>query len=64
MMRKQVRLQGLIVGSRRQQIEMVRAMNALAFRPVIDRVFPLDSLADAFRHQKSRMHFGKIAVEF
>ena len=64
MMRKQVRLQGLIVGSRRQQIEMVRAMNALTFRPVIDRVFPLDALADAFRHQKSRMHFGKIAVEF
>ena len=64
MMIKQVRLQGLVVGSRRHQVEMVRAMNALGFRPVIDRVFPLEALADAFRHEESRTHFGKIAVEF
>jgi hypothetical protein len=33
-------------------------------KPVIDRSFPLDGLADAFRHQESGTHFGKICLEF
>jgi NADPH:quinone reductase-like Zn-dependent oxidoreductase len=64
MMIKQVRLQGLIVGSRRQQQQMIQALEATKIRPVIDRTFPLDGLADAFRYQESGSHFGKICVEF
>ena len=64
MMIKQVRLQGLIVGNRRQQQDMVRALDTLALRPVIDRRFRLDALADAFRHEESGTHIGKICVEF
>lgn len=62
MMRKQVRLQGLIVGNRRQQEEMVRGLETTGLKPVIDRTFPLEALADAFRYQESRAHFGKICV--
>lgn len=64
MMVKQVRLQGLIVGSRRHQKDMVRALEATGMRPVIDRSFGLKELADAFRYEKSGAHFGKICVEF
>jgi NADPH:quinone reductase-like Zn-dependent oxidoreductase len=64
MMIKQIRLQGLIVGSRRQQIQMVKGLEATSLRPVIDRTFALEGLADAFRYQESRVHFGKICVEF
>lgn len=64
LMAKQARLQGIIVGSRRQQIDMVRAMEVTGLKPVIDRSFPLDGLADAFRYQESGAHFGKICVEF
>jgi NADPH:quinone reductase-like Zn-dependent oxidoreductase len=32
-------------------------------RPVIDSTWPLSALADAFRHQESGRHFGKIAIE-
>lgn len=64
LMRKQARLQGLIVGSRRMQIEFVRALEGATWRPVIDRRFALDELAAAFRHQESGAHFGKIAVEW
>jgi NADPH:quinone reductase-like Zn-dependent oxidoreductase len=64
MMVKHVRLQGLVVGSRRQQQDMVRALGVLAFKPVIDRSFKLDELADAFRYEKTSAHFGKIVVEF
>ena len=63
MMAKQVRLQGLIVGSRRQQSDMVRGMEATGLRPVIDRVFPLAQLGDAFRYEESGSHFGKIGVD-
>ncbi len=63
LMAKQIRLQGLIVGSRQNQIDMVRAMEATDFRPVIDSVFALEDLANAFRHEEAGAHFGKICVE-
>jgi NADPH:quinone reductase-like Zn-dependent oxidoreductase len=64
LMAKQARLQGLIVGSRRHQRDLVRAIEANGMRPVIDRSFALDDIADAFQHQESGSHFGKICLEF
>lgn len=64
MMRRQIRLQGLIVGSRTQQQQMVAAMNTTGIHPVIDRRFALAELADAFRYEESNRHFGKICLEF
>lgn len=60
---KQLRLQGLIVGSRTQQQDMVRAIDANHMRPVIDKVFPLENIVDAFRYQETNQHFGKICLE-
>jgi NADPH:quinone reductase-like Zn-dependent oxidoreductase len=64
MMLKHIRLQGIIVGSRRQQQDMVRGLDALRIRPVIDRTFRLDTLSDAFRYEESGAHVGKICVEY
>ena len=64
LMAKQARLQGLIVGSRREQQDFVRALDASTIRPVIDRRFPLEQLADAFRFEMSGSHFGKIGIEW
>ena len=64
LMAKQARLQGLIVGSRREQADMVRAIDATGFKPVIDRSFSLDEIAEAFHYQASGAHFGKICLEF
>ncbi len=63
LMAKQARLQGIIVGSRAHQQEMIRAIEATAMRPVIDRTFKLADIANAFRHQESGLHFGKICLE-
>ena len=63
LMGKQGRIQGVSVGSRRDQIDMIAAIEANGLRPVIDRSFPLADLANAFRHQESGQHFGKICVE-
>lgn len=60
---KQLRLQGVLVGSRRQQQDMVRAIDANGLRPVIDRHFALDAIVDAFRHQESGQHVGKIVLD-
>jgi NADPH:quinone reductase-like Zn-dependent oxidoreductase len=64
LMAKQARLQGLIVGTRRQQQEYVAALEQAGIRPVLDRSFPLEQLADAFKLQQSGEHFGKIVVEW
>lgn len=59
---KAVTVRGVFVGSR----EMFEAMNGLieqaGIRPVIDRVFPLEQGADAFRHLESGSHFGKVVI--
>ena len=61
---RQLRLQGVLVGSRAQQQEMIRAIDANGIRPVIDKRFALDEIVDAFRYQESNQHFGKICLEF
>lgn len=63
LMAKQQRLQGLIVGSRQNQIDMVRAMETTGLKPVIDSTFALEDLAGAFRHEEAGAHLGKICVE-
>ena len=63
LMAKQARLQGLIVGSRRHQLDFVQALEVTRLRPVIDRTFRLDETAEAFRYEASGAHFGKICLE-
>ncbi|AIT81479.1 zinc-dependent alcohol dehydrogenase family protein [Novosphingobium pentaromativorans] len=62
-MMKQIRLCGLTVGARRHQEDMIRAIEANGLRPVLDRSFALEALADAFRYQETGSHFGKIGIE-
>jgi len=64
LMRKQQTLKGLIVGSREQQQDMVRALEAFDWKPVIDSRYPLERLAEAFAHQQAAGHFGKICLEY
>lgn len=64
LMAKQARLHGITVGTRRQQQEMVRALEVTGIRPVLDRSFALEEIADAFRHEEAGKHFGKICLEF
>jgi NADPH:quinone reductase-like Zn-dependent oxidoreductase len=63
LMAKQIRLQGIVVGSRSHQLDMIRGLEATGIRPVIDKTFALADLADAFRYEAAGGHFGKIGVE-
>jgi NADPH:quinone reductase-like Zn-dependent oxidoreductase len=60
---KNAALKGITVGSRAQQIDMIAAIEANGIEPVIDSTFALEDIADAFRHQESQKHFGKICLE-
>ncbi|WP_374309493.1 NAD(P)-dependent alcohol dehydrogenase [Methylocella sp.] len=60
---RQLRLQGVLVGSRRHQLDMVKAIDANGLKPVIDSHFPLEEIVAAFRHQESNRHFGKICLD-
>jgi NADPH:quinone reductase-like Zn-dependent oxidoreductase len=42
---------------------MVKAIDANGIRPMVDKVFPLESIVDAFKYQESNQHFGKICLE-
>lgn len=59
---KRLRLQGVTVGSRADQINMVRAIEANGIRPIVDKTFPLEALADAFVALQQGGHFGKLAI--
>ncbi len=59
---KNARISGITVGSQAHQRDMVAAIEANGIEPVIDSHYPLAELAQAFRHQESQQHFGKICV--
>lgn len=63
LMARNLRVQGLTVGSRAMQLDMIAGIETTGIRPVIDSHFPLADLAGAFRHQASNRHFGKIVVD-
>ncbi len=63
LMAKQLRVIGLTVGSRQQQLDMIDAIEVNNIKPVLDKHFPLAQLGDAFRHQAANAHFGKIIVD-
>ena len=61
---KQLTMSGLAVGSRAMQEDMTSAININGLKPVIDKSFAFDHLADAFRYQETGAHFGKIVLEW
>ncbi|MCU0303656.1 MAG: NAD(P)-dependent alcohol dehydrogenase [Thermoanaerobaculales bacterium] len=59
---QQIRLQGILVGSRETFERMNRALEAAGTRPVVDRVVPLADAADALARMASGEHLGKICI--
>ncbi|HSB60498.1 MAG TPA: NAD(P)-dependent alcohol dehydrogenase [Vicinamibacteria bacterium] len=57
-----VRVQGVIVGSRESFEALNRAVSLHQLRPVVDRVFPFPEARAALEHMAGGQHFGKIVV--
>lgn len=61
---KHLTLKGIAVGNRQMQQAMTNAINVSGMKPIIDRSFGFDELADAFKYQETGQHFGKIVLEW
>jgi NADPH:quinone reductase-like Zn-dependent oxidoreductase len=59
---RNLRLQGIFVGSREMFEAMNRAIALHQLRPVVDRVFGIAEVRDAHRHLESGVHFGKVCL--
>ncbi len=57
-----ITLSGITVGSAEHQEDMIAAINANGIKPVLDKTFPLEKIAEAFAHQVAQKHFGKIIL--
>lgn len=60
---KNIRVQGIFVGSREMFEAMNRAISLAKLKPVVDRVFPFSEAVEAYRYMESAAHFGKVAIE-
>jgi NADPH:quinone reductase-like Zn-dependent oxidoreductase len=59
---KNIRVQGIFVGSRAMFEAMNRAITISQLHPIIDRVFEFDEAPQALKHLESGAHFGKIVI--
>jgi NADPH:quinone reductase-like Zn-dependent oxidoreductase len=64
MLMQNLRVQGIIVGSRETFEDMNRAVNFNKMKPVVDKVFSFGETKDAFNMMASGSHFGKICIKF
>lgn len=60
---RNIRLQGIYVGSRAMFEAMNRAIALHKLRPVVNKVFPFDQAVEAYKHLESGRHFGKIVIK-
>jgi NADPH:quinone reductase-like Zn-dependent oxidoreductase len=58
-----VRIEGIVVGSKRTLLELIDAIRVNRIEPLIDSRFKLAQAADAFRRLESGAHLGKIVIE-
>jgi NADPH:quinone reductase-like Zn-dependent oxidoreductase len=61
-LRRNLRVQGLYVGSKQMFEAMNRAIEANGLKPVIDKVFAFAEAKEAYKHLKGQSHFGKIVI--
>jgi NADPH:quinone reductase-like Zn-dependent oxidoreductase len=59
---KQLRVQGIYVGSRAMFEQMNEAIAKARLHPVIDHIFTADQVQQAFQRMESASHFGKIVI--
>lgn len=59
----QIRTSGISVGSRADQEDMIRGIEATHLKPIMDRQFPLHDIVTAFEYFESQKHFGKVCLQ-
>jgi NADPH:quinone reductase-like Zn-dependent oxidoreductase len=63
LLHRQIRVQGIYVGSRAHFAAMNRAITANLMRPSLGRLFAFQDAQEAFRTMEKGAHFGKIVIQ-
>lgn len=63
-LRRQIRVQGIYVGSREMFEDMNRAIDTNKMRPSVSRSFGFEEAGAAYRHLESAQHTGKVTIRF
>jgi len=61
-LRRNILLRGIYVGSRQMFEAMNAAISLHQIHPVIDRVFTFDQAREAYHYMKSQQHVGKVVI--
>ena len=64
LMSKQIKLQGINVGSKEMFLRMNQTLEAKKIHPIIDSAFLFQDTIDAFKRLESGSHFGKLVITF
>ncbi len=59
---KNLVIKGIASGSRGMLVDLLRAMDANGFAPVVDKTFAFDEMAEALDYLKSGGHQGKVMI--
>lgn len=62
LMMKGASLRGIFVGSKQMALDLNAFIDSNSIRPVVDRVFPMAQVKDAFAYQSSPDLFGKVVI--
>jgi NADPH:quinone reductase-like Zn-dependent oxidoreductase len=63
LMRKLATLRGIFVGDRPSFVGLLKAVAFHEIKPLVDSVFGLDDVAEAYRFLKSARHMGKVVIK-
>jgi NADPH:quinone reductase-like Zn-dependent oxidoreductase len=61
---REIRIQGLLVGSRAIYEQFFAHAAATQLTPIVDRVYPIEEFRAAFEYFESGNHFGKVCLSF
>lgn len=60
---KQISILGTTMGTRDEFLSMLHFLESRSIRPVIDKIFPLSQIGEAFQRMENGDHFGKIILK-
>lgn len=61
---KNVRIHGIESGSKKMFLDMNNFIEKHQIKPVVDKVFPYNEIAEALKYLGSGAHFGKVVIQY
>ncbi|EJF60159.1 NAD(P)-binding protein [Dichomitus squalens LYAD-421 SS1] len=60
---KGLHYRGIIIGSRQQFEDLIRLIEAVKLKPVVNKVFDIEHTREAYEYLESQQHVGKVVIK-